>query len=117
MLALVVGGVAALFVATRLDHPVLGVFLYWTGAAGFLGVCRYADVAVFDERDRAHERWASHLTLELVGIAGVIAIPGLVALEESGAVTLGPTFTGVALSYVGLFAVFAIAYGYRRYRP
>ena len=103
-------GIAGLLVASYLDQVLVGVFIYWLGFVGMLGVWQFSPVTLYDERDTAIERKASDYTLGVFAIAGVLAIPGLVALEAEGILTLPAAFDGIAVTFVAVFVLFGVIY-------
>lgn len=109
-------GIVGLLIGFSLDQYLVGVLVYWAGFAGMLGVWQFSPVTLYDERDAAIERKASDYTLGVFAIAGVLAIPGLVALEANGALTLPAAFDGVALTFVAVFVVFGVIYTALRHR-
>ena len=104
----VVAAVIGLWVASLAGYPIVGVLLYWTGIGTMFVLFFRAPVQLFDERDQRLEQRAASLTINTIGIAGIVAIPGAVALEEAGFVDLPAWTAGAGLGFVGLFAVFAI---------
>lgn len=117
MYASIVLGSLGLIVASRFDHPVLGVGVYWAGVLGFLAIWRGSSVPVFDERDVALERQASLRTLQAVGAVGIVAIPAGVTLADLGYLTLPPAAYGAFYAYAALFVGFGVVYGWLRYGP
>jgi len=105
-----IGGIVGSVIASFLDQTLLGTFIYWAGFLGMLGVWQFSPVTLFDERDTAIERKASDYTLGVFGIAGVFAIPGLIALEAEGLLTLPAAFDGMVLTFVAVFALFGVIY-------
>ncbi|HKJ59251.1 MAG TPA: DUF2178 domain-containing protein [Halobacteriales archaeon] len=112
----VVVGSLGLAAASRFDYHLLGVGIYWTGVAAFFAIWRGTSVPLFDERDAAIERRASMRTLQVVAAAGIVGIPSAVALAELGYYAMPPELAGAIYAYVGLVAVFAVAYGWTRFR-
>jgi uncharacterized membrane protein len=108
--ASVVAAVLALVVASTLGYPLLGIGLYWAGVAVMFGILWLTPIELFDERDQQRERFAALRTLQVVGIAGIVAIPGLVGLEEAGYVTIAPALNGAIWGFVGLFGLFGVVY-------
>jgi len=101
-------GMAGLFGATWLGYPLLGIALYWLGAGAMLAILWGSPIELFDEREQWLERKAATLTLGLVGIAGIVAIPGVVALEEAGFLTIPAWAMGAIYGFVALYAVFGL---------
>jgi len=106
-----IAGMIGLFVASGLGYPLVGIALYWAGVLG-MGVVKWlSPVSLFDEREERLDERAAALALNVMTVIGVITIPGAVALEEAGYLTITPLMTGAALAYVGFFAVVAACYG------
>jgi uncharacterized membrane protein len=110
-------GIAGFVIAERFGAPLLGVGVYWAGVVAFFGVRRGSPVALFDERDRALERRASHDALRVAGVALVVLAPGTAALEAAGYYDAPAVVEGALLGYAALFLIFGIAYLARRYGP
>lgn len=106
----VLGGVLALFLAVRLGHPLVGIGLYWVGVAGMFAILWLSPVKLFDERERSRERLAALRTIQIVGVVAIVAVPGLVALEEVGYATITPAISGAFLGYAALAGLFGIVY-------
>lgn len=99
------------------DRPVLGEAVYWLGILGFFGIWFASPLSLFDERDRALERRASLLAIQVVGavlVLGASAGRLGVALDLF---TLPTAVWGALYGYVGLFVVFGVAYAWIKYRP
>jgi uncharacterized membrane protein len=103
-------GVLALVVAMRLGYPLVGIGLYWVGAAGMFAILWLSPLRLFDERERRIEQRASLCTLQVVGLAGIVAIPGAVALEEAGQLSITPAMEGAGTGFVALYVVFGVVY-------
>ena len=113
----VVVGSLGLVAASRFGYHLLGVGVYWAGVAAFFAIWCGTSVQLFDERDAAIERRASLRTLQVVAAVGIVGIPSAVALAELGHYEMPRELAGAIYGYVGLFAVFAVTYGWTRYRP
>lgn len=113
----VIAGTVGFFVAANVGYPLVGVGLYWLGFLAFVGVWRGTAVSLVDERDAAHERRASQLTLSVIAVVGIAGWPALLVLEETGRYTTPPALEGALLGYAVLFGVFGAAYLWVRYRP
>lgn len=109
-------GIVGLLIGSFLDLHLTGVLIYWAGFFGMLGVWQFSPVTLYDERDTAIERKASDYTLGVFAIAGVLAIPGLVALEAEGILTLPAAFGGIALTFVVVFVLYGVIYTVLRQR-
>ncbi len=103
-------GLVGIVAGSFLGQYLAGVLIYWGGFFGMLAIWQFSPVTLYDERDVALERKASDYTLGVLAIAGVLGIPGLVALETAGVLTLPAAFDGAALLFVGIFATFAVIY-------
>jgi uncharacterized membrane protein YfcA len=117
LLGSVFGGVAAALVLRALDYPLLGEAVYWLGILAFLAIWRGTTITLFDERDQALERRASHLTLTL--FAGVLVLGASAArvLSYTDAYAVPSEAWAVLWGYVALFAAFGVTYLWLRYRP
>ena len=114
--ASLVAGIVGSVVASSVDQHLVGVLIYWAGFVGMLGVWQFSPVTLYDERDTAIERKASDYTLGVFAIVGVLAIPGLVALEAEGILTLPAAFDGMAVTFVAVFVLFGVIYTVLRRR-
>lgn len=101
----------------NVGYPLVGVGLYWLGFLAFFGIWRGTAVSLFDERDAAHERHASQLTITVIAVAGIVGWPALLVLEETGYYTIPPVLEGALLGYPVLGVVFGASYLWVRYRP
>lgn len=117
MIGSVVGAVIAALALRNLGYPVLSEGVYWAGILAFLGVWRLTPVSLFDERDRALERRASQLTLTVAAVALVLGASAARLLATATTYAVPTVVWGALYGYVGLFAVFAAAYLWVRYRP
>lgn len=106
----VLAGVLALFLAFRLDYPLLGIGLYWVGILGMFAIMWLSPVDLFDERERSLERLAALRAFQIVAVVAIVGGPGLVALEEVGYATITPVVSGVFLAYAALAATFGVVY-------
>jgi tellurite resistance protein TehA-like permease len=104
----VVAAAIGLWVALLAGYPIVGVLFYWTGIGTMFVLLFRAPVQLFDERDQRLEQRAASLTLNTVAIAGIVAIPGAVALQEAGVIEIPKWTMGAILGFVGLFVVFGI---------
>ncbi|EMA50946.1 MULTISPECIES: hypothetical protein [Halococcus] len=112
-----IAGTLGFVAAANVGYPLVGVGLYWLGFLAFVGVWRGTAVTLFDERDTAHERRASHITLTVIAVTGIAGWPALLVLEETGYYTIPPVLEGALFGYSALFGLFGIAYLWVRYRP
>lgn len=117
MVGLVLGGVAAALVLRTLNYPVLGEALYWVGIVGFLAVWQGTSLTLFDERDQELERRASHVTLTIVAVVGVVAASAARMLPRFTAITVPAELRGALYGFMFLFATFGAVYLWLRYRP
>lgn len=116
MFGWLLGGVILALALRGLDYPLAGEVVYWIGIVGFLAIWLGTPVQLFDERDAAIERRASQLTIGL--FAFVLAAGASVArvLPRVSDVTVPPEVWGALYGYVGVFAVWIVAYGWLRRR-
>lgn len=112
-LVVAVGG---FLVGSNLGYPLVGVGVYWAGVLGMLAVWKGTSLQVFDERERALDRRASHVTLTIAGLALIAGAPGQVVLSELG-YELSPLVEGALWGLTAQFAVFGVVYVWLRYRP
>jgi hypothetical protein len=117
MVGFVLGGVAAALVLRFLDYPVLGEALYWVGILGFLAVWQGTSLTLFDERDAELERRASHVTLTLVAVVGVVTTSAARMLPKFTEYAVPAELWGALYGFVVLFGTFGIVYLWLRYRP
>jgi len=117
VIALALAGTIALVAGQEVGYPLVGVALYWTGAVAVVGVCKGSSIAVFDERDAALERRASHRALLVGAGATILGLPSVSLLSDAGVYTPPPAFDGVVLAFVALLVLFAVNYLWLRYRP
>ncbi|MFC6786315.1 DUF2178 domain-containing protein [Halobaculum halobium] len=105
-------GVVANVALRLLSYPVAAEAVYWVGIVGFLAVWRFSPVTLFDERDAELERHASTVTLVVAAVVLVVGASGARTLSALGVYDAPPFVNGVLYGYVGLFVVFAVAYGW-----
>jgi uncharacterized membrane protein len=116
MFGCIAAAVVSFIAVDALGFPVLAVALYWGGFLAFLGVWKFSDVQVYDERDAAIERRASMTTMGIAAIALIFGGPGLSVLDETGVYDSPALLDGAMFGLMCLFGVFAGAYVYHRYR-
>ncbi|NHN49921.1 DUF2178 domain-containing protein [Halostella sp. JP-L12] len=118
---LMFGSIAAAVVSAlalrNLGYPLLSEGVYWVGILAFLAVWWGSPVSLFDERDRALERRASQLTLTVAAVVLVLGASAARLLTEATSYAVPTVVWGALYGYVGLFAAFAVAYLWVRYRP
>ena len=105
-------GVVANVALRLLSYPVAAEAAYWVGIVAFLAVWQFSPVTLFDERDAELERRASTLTLVVAAVVLVLGASGVRTLGALGVYDAPPFVSGVLYGYVGLFVVFAVAYGW-----
>lgn len=105
-------GVAANLGLRYLSYPVAAEAAYWVGIVAFLAVWQFSPVTLFDERDAELERRASTLTMVVAAVVLVLGASGARTLAALGVYDAPPFVSGVLYGYVGLFVVFAVAYGW-----
>lgn len=103
-------GIVGLLLGSYLDQYLVGVFIYWAGFFGMLGVWQFSPVTLYDERDTAIERKASDYTLGVFAFVLVLGAPGGIALEEAGVLTLPAVFSGAMWTLVAVYAIFGVIY-------
>lgn len=114
---LLAGGVGlGLLLREVLGYPLAGEAVYWTGVVGALAVLFGSPVSLFDERDRSIERTASQITLTVAGVVLVLGASAARVATYTGTYDVPTEVSAVLWGYVGLFAVFAVVYGWIRYR-
>jgi peptidoglycan/LPS O-acetylase OafA/YrhL len=116
MYGAVLAGTAGFAVASAVDRTLIGVALYWAGFLAFLGLWRGTAVTLFDERDCALERRASHVTLNVLAAVGILAWPSVVVLSEVTDYSPPPEYRGGLLAFAAVYVVFAAVYVALRYR-
>lgn len=117
MYGFVFGGVAAgLVLRELLGYPLLGEGVYWVGILGFFTVWRGTSLTLFDERDRALEQRASHLTLTLAAGALIVGASAARLVPRVSSYAVPPEIWPALYAYVALFCVFGIAYTWLRHR-
>ncbi|WP_435062598.1 DUF2178 domain-containing protein [Halobaculum sp. EA56] len=114
MAGTLLGGVAAGLALRSLDYHVAGEAVYWLGVLGFLAVWRFSPVTLFDERDEALERHASALTLGVFAVILPVGASAARLATRLGRYDVPELVWGALYGYVGLFVVFALAYGWLR---
>ncbi|UIO99425.1 DUF2178 domain-containing protein [Halobaculum sp. CBA1158] len=105
-------GVIANLALRFLSYPVAAEAAYWVGIVGFLAVWTFSPVTLFDERDAELERRASTITLVVAAVVLVLGASGTRTLSALGVYDASSFVSGVLYGYVGLFVVFAVAYGW-----
>ena len=108
-------GVAA-FVGAVADYLYVGIAAYAVLCVAGFGVRRTADATLFDERDRALEQRASHLTLTLAAGALIVGASAARLVPRVSSYAVPPEVWPALYAYVALFCVFGIAYTWLRHR-
>jgi hypothetical protein len=116
MVGLVLGGVLAAVGFRELNYPVVGEALYWLAILGFLAVWTLSPVELFDERDKAMERRASHRTLTLLVPLFVIGASASRLATWLGWFTVPPVVWGALYGSLVVYAVFGLTYLWERRR-
>jgi uncharacterized membrane protein len=109
-------GVLGFVAGSELDYPLVGLAVYWAGILGFVAVWKGTSVTLFDERDAALERRASHVTLQVAGVVGVLTMTSMVVLEEATTTGVSERVWGGFLALSGLFVLYGVVYLFLRYR-
>jgi uncharacterized membrane protein len=112
----VLAGTVGFITAESVGFPVIGVLLYWAGFAGFLAVWQGTSVTLFDERDRALERRAIAIAVTGFSLGMILLWPTVVVLSELDIYTPPPAFDGALLAIAAQSGLFAVVYGWLRYR-
>lgn len=116
MIGSALGGTAGFVAAESAGFPILGVGVYWIGFVGFLAVWQGTSVTLFDERDRALERRAALIALNIFGAGTILLWPTVLVLSETGVYAPPPAFDGVLLTVAIQAGLFTVAYLWLRYR-
>lgn len=118
MVGSIVGAVAiALVLREGLGYPLVGEVVYWLGIVAFFAVWWLSPVQLFDERDAALERRASHVTIYVIGAVLVVGATIARVLPRIGAYEVPDAVFYGLYAYVAVFVVWALAYLGLRYRP
>ncbi|ERG87977.1 MAG: hypothetical protein J07HX5_00118 [halophilic archaeon J07HX5] len=112
----VLAGTVGFIAAESVGFPIVGVVLYWAGFAGFLAVWQGKSVTLFDERDCALERRAMYIAINSFALGIILLWPTMVVVSELNVYTPPPVFDGVLLAIAVQSGLFAVAYGWLRYR-
>ncbi|WP_232820473.1 DUF2178 domain-containing protein [Halorussus litoreus] len=117
MFGVLLGGVGlALLLREVLGYPLISEAVYWLGIVGFFAIGFGTSLTLFDERDRALERRASHLTLNIMApvLATVASVGRLLPRLTDYALPaeIWPALYGV----IAVYAVFGISYTVLRYQ-
>ncbi|WP_049901572.1 hypothetical protein [Halococcus agarilyticus] len=112
ILAGVVGSLALRF----LEYPLVGEGVYWLGIVGAVAVWRGTSTTLFDERDAAIERRASQLALYASAFVLVAGASLMRVLPRVSEYTVAPVIQGFLYGYMAVFATFAAAFLWVRYR-
>lgn len=116
MVGSVVAGTVGYIAAESAGFPVVGVGLYWAGVAGMLAIWQGTSLTLFDERDRALERRAITIAVTVFTLGMVLISPALVVLSDLEIYTPPPAFGGALLAVGVQAGLFAVVYGWLRYR-
>jgi uncharacterized membrane protein len=116
MYASVLVGVLGFLALDELGYALAGLGVYWAGIVAFLAVWKGTSVTLFDERDTALERRASHATIGVVGALGVLTFTSLVVLGETTTVEVPDAVWTLYLGYAALFVLWGAVYTVLKYR-
>jgi len=116
MYASILVGVAGFIAGDELGYPLAGLAVYWAGILSFFGIWKGTSVTLFDERDAALERRASHATIAIVGVIGVLSFTSLVVVGEMATVEVPDLVWNLYLGYAALFALWGAVYTVLKYR-
>ena len=118
MISSILGGVAiALLLRDILAYPLVGEVVYWLGIVGFFVIWWRSPVQLFDERDAALERRASHVTIYVIGAVLVVGATTARVLPRISVYDVPDAAIYGLYAYITVFVVWAIAYLGLRYRP
>lgn len=107
--------VLGFLVGTSLGYSIVGVGVYWLGVLGMLIVWKGTSLQIFDEREQALDRRASHITLTLAALALIIGAPGQIVFSRLG-YEASPIVEGALWGYTAQFVVFGVVYLAVRFR-
>lgn len=110
MILAVLAGTLGFMALYDFGYPLVGVGVYWLGFLAFIGIWRGTSLKLFDERDCDLERRASHVTLTVVALAGILGWPTVEILDQTVGYTPPPEFDGMLLGYAAMFGVFGVVY-------
>jgi hypothetical protein len=79
-------------------------------------VWRLTPLELFDERDEALERRASQTTIGIFAVVLVVGASTARVLSYTDAYAVPSEAWAVLYGYAAIFAVFAVVYGWLRYR-
>lgn len=114
---LIVGGAAiAITLREVLGYPLVGEAVYWLAIIAALAVWRGTSVTLFDERDAALERRASHYTLTIVAVPLILGASAARLLSYTDTYAVPSEIWAVLWGGVGLYVLFAGVYLTLRYR-
>jgi len=116
MFGSLLGAVAVGLALRAFDLPLVGEAVYWLGIVAFVAIWKGTDVELMDERDWELERRASLTALKVVGPVLVLAASAVRLLPLFTSYTVPPIVVGGLFAYMGLFAVFVLAYLWHRSR-
>jgi uncharacterized membrane protein len=102
-------GVLGFLGGDLLGYELVGLGVYWAGAAGMFLVWKGTDLQVFDERERELDRRASHVTLTIIAVALIVGGPGQIAFAEVG-FEFSRLMEGALWGYTAQFVVFGVVY-------
>lgn len=115
MVGVVVGAVVVALGLRQFGFPLVGEGVYWLGILSFFAIWRGTSMQLFDERDAALERRASHATLLLVGAVLVLGASAARTVTYLGWYEVPTIVSGVLYGYVGLFVAWAAVYLWFRF--
>lgn len=113
----IVGGVIVALALRVLDYPLLGETVYWIAIVVALAIWLGTSVPLFDERDASLERRASQITITIFAVVLVVGASAARVLPRVSDLMVPPEVVGALYGYVAVFATFAAAYLWLRYRP
>jgi hypothetical protein len=116
MYASIVVGVVAFIVADELGYSLVGLAVYWAGIVAFFAIWKGTSVTLFDERDTELERRASHVTVGIVGVLGVLTFTSMVVVGETATVEIPQVVWNLFLGYALLFVLWGVVYTVLKYR-
>ena len=116
MYASILVGVVGFLALDEVGYSLAGLAVYWAGIASFFGIWKGTSVTLYDERDTALERRASHATIGVVGVLGVLTFTSLVVLGETTTTEVPEFVWTLYLGYAALFVLWGAVYTVLKYR-
>ncbi|MFB6104845.1 MAG: hypothetical protein ABEJ57_07185 [Halobacteriaceae archaeon] len=115
--AVVTGVVLGIGLRDGAGYPLAGELLYWLGIVVALAIWWTSPVPLFDERDRALERRASHRTILVLAVVLVVGASLARLLSITATVTVPTAVWTMLWVSAGVILVWVGNYVVVRYRP